>query len=101
MKKLELVVSLNPGKSNEFKQSLQNLSKKLQDNSSSFIINESDDTLSFSILVRWETNAQMQQALRSEEYKILSGAINSLCNKTIVRLDDKRVGNHISNLNSI
>jgi hypothetical protein len=101
MKKLKLVVSLNPRKSKEFKQTLQNLSKKLQDNSSSFIIKESDDALSFSILVRWETNAQMQQALRSEEYKILSGAINSLCKKTIVRLDDKRVRNHISNLNSI
>ncbi len=78
MKKLELIVSLHTHKSKEFKQSLQDLSKKLQDYSSSFIINESDDALSFSISFRWETGAQMHQALRSEEFSTLLSVYVSL-----------------------
>ena len=101
MKKLELVVTLNRSKSKEFKQSLQFLSGKMADFSASFDIDELGDALSFSLLVQWETDVQMYQALQSDEFKILSGAINSLCEKTIIRLDDKQVGNHISNLTSI
>ena len=101
MKKLELVVSLYPGKSKEFKQSLLDISKKLQEYSSGFIIDESDDALSFNILIQWETSEQMHLALKREEFKILSGAINTLCAKKIIRLDDKQLGNNISLLKSI
>ena len=101
MIKLELVVSLYPGKSKEFKQSLLDISRKLQEYSSSFIIDELDDALSFNILIQWETSEQMHLVLKKEEFKILSGAINSLCEKKIIRLDDKQLGNHISLFNSI
>jgi hypothetical protein len=101
MKKLELVVLLNRSKRKEFKQSLQFLKDKIADFSTSFDIDELEDALSFSLLVQWETDVQMNKALQSDEFKILSGAINSLCEKTIIRLDDKQVGNHISNLASI
>ena len=101
MKKLELVVSLKRSKSKEFKQSLQILKDKIEEHSTSFDIDELEDALSFSLLVQWETEVQMRQELQSDEFKILSGAINSLCEKTIIRLDNKQVGNHISNLNSI
>jgi hypothetical protein len=101
MKELELVVSLFPGKGKEFKQSLQGLIKKLQDFSSRLIIKESNDACTFSISVQWETIEQMHQALISEEFMILRGAIHALSEKTIILLDDKQVGNHISKLPSI
>ena len=101
MKKLELVVSLKPSKSKEFKQSLQFLKDKIEEHSISFDINDLEDALSFSLLVQWETDVQMRHQLQSEVFKILSGAINSLCEKTIIRVDDKQVANNISNLASI
>jgi len=101
MKKLELVVSVKRSKSKEFKQCLKILKDKIEDHSSSFEIDESEDALTFSLLVQWETDVQMHQALQNDVFKILSGAMNSLCEKTIFRIDDKQVGNHISNLTSI
>jgi len=44
---------------------------------------------------------QMRQALRSEEFRILSGAVNALCEKTVIWLDDKPAGNDISRLSSL
>ena len=101
MRKLEVFVSLYPGKSKEFKQSLLDISKKLREYSSSFIIDELDDALSFNIFIQWKTSEQMHLAFKREEFKILSGAINSLCEKKIIRLDNKQLGNHISLFNSI
>lgn len=101
MKKLELVVSLNRSKSKEFKQSLQILKDKIEEHSTSFDIDESEDALSFSLLVQWETDVQMRQELQNDEFKILSGAINSLCEKTIIRLDDVLIGNHISRIKDL
>jgi hypothetical protein len=101
MKKLELVVLLNRSKRKEFKQSLQFLKDKIADFSTSFDIEELEGALSFSLLVQWETDVQMHQALQSDEFKILSGAINSLCEKTIIRIDDVLIGNHISRLKDL
>ena len=101
MEKLELVIFLKPGKSKEFNQSLLDISRKLQEHSSSFIIDELEDALSFSIIAEWDNGANMHQVLDSEDFKILSGAINSLCKKTIIRLNNRQVSNHISNLKSI
>ena len=101
MQKLELVVSLNRSKSKEFKQSLQILKDKIEEHSTSFDIDESEDALSFSLIVQWETDVQMRQELQNDEFKILSGAINSLCEKTIIRLDDVLIGNHISRIKDL
>ena len=98
MNKLELVISLSRNKRTEFKQSLENLKEKIEAFSTSFNITESEDMLSFCLIVQWESEVQMHRALSSDEFKILSGAINSLCEKTIIRLNDKEVGNHISEL---
>ena len=100
-KKLELIVEPKPHKIKEFSQSLYTLSKNLQNYCSSLIIDESGDGVTFNILAQWETEDQMRKALKSEEFLILSGAINALSEKTIIRLDDKQVGNHISKLNSL
>ena len=101
MNKLELVISLSRNKRTEFKQSLENLKEKIEALSTGFEINESEDALSFSLILLWESELQMHRALNSDEFKILSGAINSLCEKTIIRLNDKGVGNHISRLKTI
>ena len=100
-KKLELIVEPKPHKIKEFSQSLYNLSKNLQNYCSSLKIDESGDGVTFNILAQWETEDQMRKALKSEEFLILSGAISALSEKTIIRLDDKQVGNHISKLNSL
>lgn len=101
MKKLELVVYLNRSKNKEFKQSLQFLKDKIANFSASFDIDELEDDHSFSLLVQWETDVQMHQGLQSDEFKILCGAINCLCEKTIIRLDDILIGNHISRLKDL
>ena len=101
MKKLQMIVMPKPHNLKEFKQSLNSLSESLQSYCSSLRIDESEDDLTVTIIAQWETLDQMRQALRSEEFRILSGAVNALCEKTVVWLDDKQVGNHISKLNSL
>ncbi len=101
MNKLELIISLSRNKRTEFKQSLENLKEKIEAFSTSFELIESEDTLSFSLILQWESEVQMHRALSSDEFKILSGAINSLCEKTIIRLNEKQLGTHISKLKSI
>ena len=100
-KKLEIIVLLKPQKSKEFKQSLNNLAVELQNYCSTLKIDESKNGGTFVILAQWKTMDQMRKALKSEEFLILSGAVNALCEKTIVLLDDKEIGNHISKLNSL
>ena len=100
-KKLELIVLLNSRKRKEFCQSLDNLSKNLQNYCSSLIIDESGDGVTFNILAQWETEDQMRKALKSEEILILSGAISALSEKTIIQLDGKEVDINISELKSL
>ena len=101
MKKLELITFLKKGKSKELKLTLQDLEKILQIYSTSIFIDELEESSCFSIIIRWESVVQMQRALKMIEFKILSGAINSLCEKTIIRLDDVLIGNHISKLKDL
>ena len=99
-KKLELIVEPKPNKIKEFSQSLYTLSKKLQNYCSSLIIDESGDGVTFNILAQWETEDQMRKALKSEEFVILSGAISVLSEKTICRLNDKKVSNKLLKINN-
>lgn len=100
-KKLEFIVELKPNKRKEFSQSLDNLSKNLQNYCSSLMIDESGDGVTFNILAQWETEDQMRKALKSEEFLILSGAISALSKKSICRLNNKQISNHISMLAKI
>ena len=100
-KKLEIIVSPSSRKRLEFKQSLDCLAGTMQNYCSKLEIIESDDGVTFTLLAQWETLNQMRQAIRSEECSILSGAITTLCEKTVIRLDDKEVGNHISKLTTL
>ena len=100
-KKLELIVLPNSRKRKEFKQSLDNLTENLRKYCSSLKIDESEDDHVVTIIAHWETVDQMRQALMSEEFCILSGAIGALCDKTKIRLDDKQRGNHISMLSGL
>jgi hypothetical protein len=100
-KKLELIVRPKAHKRKEFNQSLNLLIDKLQKYCSSLMIDESEDGLTLTILAGWVTVDQMRTALRSEEFFVLSGAIRALCEKTVIRLDDKQFSNHISKLSTL
>jgi len=95
IKKLEVIVEPKPHKRKEFSQSLNNLTENLKKHCSSLIIDESGDGVTFNILVQWETEDQMRKALKSEEFLILSGAVNALSEKSIIRLNAKKVSNKL------
>ena len=97
-RKLELVVWPNSRKRLEFRQSLDCLADILQNYCSSLMIDESGDGLTYTILAQWETLDQMHQTFQSKEFSILSGAITALCDKTVIRLDDKVFSHQISDL---
>lgn len=101
MEKLEVIVSVKPHNLIEFKQSLYSLKESLRSYCSSLRIDESEDDLAVTIITQWENLDQMRQALKSVEFRILSGAVNALCEKTVIRLDEKQRGNHISILSEI
>jgi len=96
-----MTLLVRPIKRLEFKQTLFDLSEKLQKHCSSLKINESNVFLSYSIFAQWETAVDMREALKIEEFEILSGAMNALCEKVQIRLNDKIVGNNISMLANI
>ena len=94
MERLEIALEVKSIKCLEFKQTLYDLSEKLQTHCASLKITDSDNFLSYSLLAQWETTLELQEALNIEEFKILSGAITTLCEKIEIRLNDKLVGNH-------
>ena len=98
IKKLEVIVNPKPNKRKEFSQSLQNLSENLLKHCSSLKIDESGDGVKYKILAQWETVDQMRKALRSEEFRVLSGAISALTENSIIRLNNKKVSNNFSKI---
>lgn len=98
MERLEMTLLVKPPKRLEFKQTLFDLNEKLQKHCTSLKITESDNFLSYFILAQWKNAVNLQEALRTEEFEILSGAITALCEKIEIRQNDKLVGNHISML---
>ena len=98
MERLEIALEVKSIKRLEFKQTLYDLSEKLQEHCVSLKITDSENFLSYSILAQWETALELQKAIKIEEFEILSGAITALCEKIDIRLNDKKVGNHISKL---
>lgn len=101
MERLEIAILVKSTKRLEFKQTLYDLIEKLQKRCTNLKIKDSDNFLSYSILAQWETSLDMQNALKMEEFDILSGAITALCDKIEIFLNDKPVGNNISMLASI
>lgn len=98
MEKLEIALEVKSTKRLEFKQTLFDLSEKLQKHCSSLKITDSDNFLSYSLLAQWQTALDMQEALNTDKFKILFGAITALCEKIDIRLNDKKAGNQISKL---
>ena len=101
MERLEITLSVKSIKRLEFKQTLFDLNEKLQKRCTSLKITESDNPLSYAILAQWKTAVNLQEALRTEEFEILSGAITALCEKIEIQLNDKLVGNHLSMLTKL
>ena len=101
MERLEIALLVKSIKCLEFKQTLFDLSEKLQTHCTSLKITDSDNFLSYSILAQWETEVHMNEAFNTDVFAILSGAITALCEKVQIQLNDKLVGNHISMLANI
>ena len=101
MERLDTALLVKSTKRLEFKQTLYDLSENLQKYCTKLEITESDNSLSYSILAQWKTEVEMFEALKEDEFKILSGAIKALCEKSTIRLNDKLVGNNISILADI
>ena len=95
---LEIIILPKPRNIKEFTQTLENLTEKLNKHCSTFKIDEFEDGLKFSILVQWKTLGQMHNALMSDEFTILTGAISALSEKTIIKLDGKELGINISEM---
>ena len=95
MERLEIALEVKSTKRLEFKQTLYDLSEKLQTHCASLKITDSDSFLSYSLLAQWETAPDMQEAFKTDEFKILFGAITALCEKIEIRLNDNLVGNHV------
>jgi len=101
MERLKIALWVKPPKLLEFKQTLDNLSEKLQKHCTSLKITETNNLQTHTIIGEWETFVRMQKALKTEEFEILSGAITALCEKIEIRFNNKLVGNHISMLAKI
>lgn len=82
----------------EFKQTLDCLLDTLKNYCSNLTINQAEDSDTYTLTAIWENTQQMQKALQSEDFAILSGAITALCDKTVIRLDDKVFNHQISDL---
>ncbi len=100
-KTLEILIIPKEEKKREFQQSLKDLSIVLARSCSEFTFNELETENSISIIAKWETADQMNLCTNSREFRILAGAIKSLCDKTSILLNDKHLGNQISTLNSL
>jgi len=98
---LEIIILPIPRKKKEFYQTMENLSRSLRRSCSSLTIEESEQLHTITTVIKWETEDQMRQALKSEEFGILSGAISTLCESVIVRLNDQLIGNHISKISTL
>ena len=98
---LEMIILPNPRKKKEFTQTLESLSMNLERSCSSLTIEESEEPPTTTMVIKWESEDQMQQTLKSEEFVILSGAIFSLCKIDFIRLDDKPLNKNISKLNTL
>jgi len=101
MERLKIALWVKPSKRLEFKQTLDNLNEKLKKHCFSLKIKETNNLKSHTIMGEWETEDQMLRSFKSKEFTILSGAITALCEKSIIHLNNKLVGNHISMLTKI
>jgi len=101
MERLKVALWVKPPKLLELKQTLDHLSEKLQEHCFVLKIKETNNLQSHTIIVEWETEDQMRRTFKSNEFKILSGAITALCKKSTIHLNNKLVGNHISLLTDI
>lgn len=98
---LELIIVPDSRKRKEFGQTLNQLAWSMQGSYSSLRIDGSEKSPTINILYEWEQADDMHRMLRSEEFRILLGAITALCQKTEIKLNNQSIGNHISKLKSL
>ena len=98
---LEIIVWSKLRKGFEFKQTLDCLSGILEDFCTSMEVVQSENGKKFALSAAWENSGQMHDMLQSKEFLILAGAIDALCEKSEIRLDDKPLSTDISKLTTI
>ena len=98
---LKLLIEPKTPKKKEFSQTLHKLSGVLEELCSNLKLDESDEDIRITIQFTFERMNQIQLLIDSEEFVILSGAVNALCEKIEIQLNDKKVGNHISKLKTL
>lgn len=101
MEQFEMEIWVKPTKRLEFKQTLNDLNVKLQKYCTRLEISVSDNGVLFSIIAQWRTAFEMQEAIKMQEFEILSGAITALSEKTEIKLNNKLIDNLISTLTNI
>ena len=79
MIKLEFEVSPIPRKRKEFSQTLDSLKNDMKDCCDHFKFFQSDNGATFLITLNYGNNEELYSAVQNVKIKVLSGAINSLC----------------------
>jgi hypothetical protein len=97
---LELIIEPNSRKKKEFSQTLNTLARTLENSCSRVKISGNDDGSNINVVLEWDSTDQKCRMLRTEAFKILSGAITALCDKVVIRLNGKLVHQDILTSNS-
>ena len=85
---IELVVWPKLRKELEFRQTLDELSVTFQEYCSNLRV-ELQNGGYFVLFAEWPNSEQMARMLKCREFSILTGAIEALCKKSVIRLDGK------------
>ncbi len=93
---MTIIVKIIQGKSNEFLQTVRTLQMKLMQDEGlhkTTIYQDLTDTDIFNIVEEWKTQDALDNHMKSEEFRILTGALKILSVESEVRYDlvtDKR-----------
>ena len=98
---LELIIEPNSRKKKEFSQTLNALEKTLENSCSSVKISEAEDGSTINVVLEWDSTDQKCRMLRTEAFKILTGATAALCEKVVILMNGKLVNQDILTLNSL
>ncbi len=96
MNTMTIIVKIIQGKSNEFLQTVRTLQMKLMQDEGLYkttIYQDLTDTDIFNIVEEWKTQDALDNHMKSEEFRILTGALKILSVESEVRYDlvtDKR-----------
>lgn len=100
MNTISIFLRVFPQKREEFLQAVQSLQydlKQGQGLSSSILYQDVDDPEQFHLINEWEKDQDYDSYLRSEQFRVLMGALKVLCKETEVRyhMGSQKMGNKV------